>query len=344
MAETINALSIKQCQGDIARYLSQFDSHVHSFSHCVSVSRKDVPWDDKETGLDYRLAFIRNSLSLIYETAKNKEIKVQAVTEHPQFLRYEIPFLSYLQAFNEVRSRYRNYFAALPLGLEVEIKKNASGVYIDWDEISDGALEPMDIVKNIDVLVFSMHHKYFRGKNSALKSSSDFVDTVKHGLEKIAEFKDEVRKRRWKERVCILGHPWDVSARTNQRAWKKSAELQTAYPDYEDYLRSSDVQISFLSTPKLRELSDALLSAEVFPEINAHSIEEGRSDIRAGRFPKFNIVQAYIAYCIEKKKKPVISVGTDDHKIKGIGSMQLDIVIKKIKQLEKARVWCEQFQ
>ena len=103
MAQKIKVLSKKKCQGDIARYLSQFDSHVHSFSHCVSVSRKDVPWDDTETGLDYRLLFIKNSLSLIYESAKQKGIAVQVVTEHPQFSRYKIPFESYLNAFINYR-------------------------------------------------------------------------------------------------------------------------------------------------------------------------------------------------------------------------------------------------
>jgi hypothetical protein len=332
----------KKCP-DLETYLRQFDCHAHSFSHCVSVSRKAVPWADVDSDLDIKLHFIKNSLSSIYVLARNKGITVQAVTEHPQFKRYGIPFETYFKIFNQARAMFKGDFAAQPLGIEIELKRNEKGMYIDFEDMSDGIMDPMDIIKKLDILIFAMHDKQYRSKAAEIKNSADFVSAIKEAIYEIGELKDRMRKRNFKEKPCILAHPWEIARRLNYKKWEKDEDLREKYPEFAQYETSNDVQIGFLTGAQTKDISAVLVEAEVFPEINAKSIAAGRSDISKGRAPRNIIVQSYIEYCLEKKIDPIISIGTDDHDLTTIRNLRLDEIKAKIKNIDSAVIWCEKY-
>ena len=331
----------------IEQYFAQFDSHCHSFSHCVRAYRSLSEWENASSvSLGDKLSFINQSIREIYSAAKKRNVLVQCITEHPQFRRYEIPFQKYIGVVNKARESYEKYFAKLPIGVEIEIKKDENKKFcLDLNEISDGEISPMDLLSQVDVVVGAVHSKHQKG---AISDSEDYLSMLVGGAHALADLKTELEKEGGRNKVYVLGHPWDAAAEINMKEYdllkKIHPEITELHNCVSAYELSDYAKISFLNHKQLNELSNALIECDIYPEINAHSVNIGKSDIRAAsNGPKETIIENYIMACEKKHKKAIISIGSDSHKIDDIGNMSCSKIFARIPRLEKVVVWCEKY-
>ena len=341
MPARIKILPKEKCAGGLNEYFSQADCHVHSFSECVFKYRNEPLWDEKKSDEDNRLNYIKKSLTDIYAEAQKNNLKVVVVTEHPQFRKYNIPFERYVKVFNDVRAKFIDDFVMLPFGLEMQLRRNEKGIYID-DEIALGKKTNIEMIGSADVLIFSIHAKHYV-KSNEIKNSSDFLELLITGVNKAGELKGMLLSDQFGDKVCILGHPWDAAFETNWRAWERDPELKKAYSDFSAYEKSKDVQIKFFTAPQLVRLCEALTTQGMYPELNAASVLDKQIK-KGGNVQKQGILPGYIAFCEGNNISPVISVGSDGHVIKKVGELKPELVLPLFSNIDKAIIWCEKIR
>jgi histidinol phosphatase-like PHP family hydrolase len=329
------------------KYFNQFDSHCHSFSRCVREQRGLPSWELHNIPFAEKIKFIRQSIDQIYSQAREKGIKVQCITEHPQFKQYSIPFGQYIREIERARQKHGAYFAALPIGIEIDIKKDEQGkAYLDLEEISDGEMDPLDMLSKVDVIVAGAHSKGTRGK---VEDSEDYATFLARGVFALAELRQTLETKGQRKKVYVLGHPWDAAAKLNSVEYDilqkvHSEYIQSTCPTFESYESSQSAKVAFFHHKQLETLSNALVENDIFPEVNLSSVVKGLSDIRLrGATPKETIIENYIRKCMLKKITPIISIGSDSHKIEDIGNNYLSKFVDKVPNLEKAIVWCEKY-
>jgi histidinol phosphatase-like PHP family hydrolase len=324
----------------IEDFLGQFDFHVHSFSHCVFSKRGELEKSNiMDWSLQTKLAYIKFSLEKICDAARKNGLKMMCVVEHPQFKRYAVPYKDYTDCFEAVKKNAEKDMIVLK-GIELDLKIGANGeFYLDKEEMSDGTKDWRYLLDSADIIIGAVHYKDIKDDRRLLKRSFH-QNAIKKTIVELSKLRKELGTGA-KEKTVVLGHPSGFIGEINEKDYKRMKDGNRAqdHKSFADYLSSKDAAARFLTQWKLEEISRLLYEHNVYPEFNSSYIQKKHSDIRSQEpYPKKTLLETYIQAGIMRGITPNIIPSSDAHTFDEVGVLRLDIIKKRVPNLDKADV------
>lgn len=287
--------------------LRKYDLHTHSFSHCVFCKRNEVPWDEIELSYDEKNKYIEKSLNGIVEQSIKRGIKTLGLSEHPQFMRYDVNYSDYKSILDNMKSSYPEL--KILSGIELNVIK---GMGIMFDDFITDSKSINKILSKLQFITLGIHRGITKTSNliwRKFNNKKEYLDTLIGAVKEIRAYYDG---------PVILAHPWRSAA----------LGVNSLGESFGGYFTSSE----------LKEIASTLIDNKVVPEFNGSSISSGTSDLF---FEEGSILLSYIVECEHRGIEPVISVGSDGHTYEDIGKTYWEEVDKKLDLNGRVKIWSD---
>jgi histidinol phosphatase-like PHP family hydrolase len=328
---------------NIVDYLKQFDFHIHSFSHCVLRKRGETTrLNPQNWELDQKLEYIQQSIDAICDEAEKKGIKIIALTEHPQFNRYQVPHSEYRKCLEKTRKRSKN--VKILSGLELNLKPaTQKELEIDTDEIGYEKEDWREILSHTDVIMGSMHYEHFK-EHPRIRSKRFHAKATGATIDELARIRRDMVRNGVKNQIYVLGHPFAALGELNEKDYRRirtqaivEGTSEEFYKQFAQYLQSQQA-VRFPKKSLMRAIAEKLYAKEIYPEFNAACIQKRHSDIRYNEPAGRTLLETYIETGIKKGLVPFIIPSSDAHRPEEVGELRLDIVTKRVPNIQDARV------
>jgi len=346
--------------------LSTHDHHIHSFSHCVSRYNGEPYWENmafhgKEDYYHFKMEYISSKFRNIFRLQRGAKVEYFSITEHPCWENYGVSFDEYRELFEAENEIFKGNFRQVNMGIESNIVHDPTNneVYIDFRDFrkeetkkGKGISRPncqeekplLDRLKYLNPIIASDHYKHYLYNGNPINTTETYLHLLIQGIKALRELLDQQEESGSGKKVGILGHPWSLPGYFNYADCPSEFAGQKQKTRSQDFFMASDqAPFPYFSKPQLDEICSALVHYRIYPEINHFYIRRGWSDIRIRQpFSKRTILEHYIQFCRNNKKPkiiPIISVGTDMHNLKYIGSTEYEAVAQQVPSITDARVW-----
>lgn len=339
---------------DFVAYLSQFDLHNHSFSHCVFTEqhasgdgeRKNGAWSKTAPSLDEKVDFIVQRLKSTMQAAVGKGVRVLAFTEHPQYTFYNVPYPRYRHIFNSLRRQFEGFIDKVVWGLELDLEMAKDRKpFVNEDIIGSNVVGPRDaLLWDADVIVGSLHlyrdwrgeylprHQReqiveYNGSRECIRDRDDYFELTMNALSALGEFRRQQQVFMGRPKTYVYGHPWGAAWMVNKRQfeidhnrgeWIKMRREHPLYAQMMEYQWGPAAPVQFFTRDQLAQVADAHIEHGIYPEVNCRYIDRGASEYCA-QGSQDTLLGVYAERCAARNTPAYISVCSDAH---GPGELQ----------------------
>jgi hypothetical protein len=355
---------------EYSQYLNQFDLHNHTFGFCVNEAHMSTEHTWRHLTLEEKLHEAENHMQAIMSAAREKGIAVLAITEHPQFLFYDIPFSRYINVFNKKKGLQPiNVLWGIEADIEITPER---GVFLNESLINNEHGKLDEMMPNAQVVVGAIH-MFREWRNSTnvkfdargilypdapkyVQSNAQYHEITMEAIAKFAKFAQEMRARYpGQKRVFVYGHPWGAACNINKRAYEikyknanilssrllQKPEYQQTFNELKQFSWSPEAPISYFTEEQLDAVSAALIENSIVPEINRMAIARGGSEYQLHQGK--TLIESYIEQSEKKGITPLISICSDAHCPEDLGIGDISCISNKVQNITKAKVWAEDF-
>ncbi len=348
-------------------YLGQFDLHNHTFSYCVN-KKYNLPedaWTQDKPHIEEKFHEITARLKRLINVAANQNTRALAITEHPQFTYYNIPFARYMRMFRGQHPLIEKVFWGLEVDLEVGKDRTS---FVNEDEIGNERVgSANELFSQTQVIVGSLHtfqgwrEKFgFYRHNEAIasydeapryiRSRDDYFELTMSAIRALGNFKHRVQEAFPGKRAFVYGHHWGAAWTTNKRVYEElyhnsnrtstRAIARGEHKDVNDYQWSAEAPIQFFTEDQLVHIADELIEQECYPEVNRQYIVRGASEL-CNHWNGPTLVEVYIDRALARGIPPLISICSDAHCPDDYGVASLEDICRRVPNIKLAQVWAE---